>query len=228
MAPQNTLPPYNRGMARPGSPPQRQTLRFCKAFFEVSDRLETRQRLLSAGALELVGPAGTQSEAADLWYRWDEPSEATSPPAISFLIRITGHRLVLEGPTGAAVGRGWRALDAQLRPHARARVAAGDDLGRFLPRQRRHSADRPESWSREHQDRVLQEFYAAFCQRWARQPHPQLDGKTPLEAASDPTLSSRLDALLSRMEKVEERRRERHMASISVEELKRTLGKGAS
>lgn len=208
------------------APPQRQMLRFFKAFFEVLDIDATRDRLLSAGALELVGPYSERGASAhDLWYRWHAPRPAnrTDNPGLAFLIRITRRRLVLEGPNAPAVGRGWRELDALLRPHARARVAAGDDLARFLPRQRRHCADRPESWNRDHQEQVLREFYAAFCGRWARQPHPQLDGKTPVEAATDPALRARLEQLLCRMERIEEQRHERRLQGISVAELRETV-----
>lgn len=208
------------------APPQRQMLRFFKAFFEVFDIDATRDRLLSAGALELVGPSSERAVSShDLWYRWHPPGPAKRGDnlGLAVLIRITRRRLVLEGPNASAVGTAWRELDALLRPHARARVAAGDDLARFLPRQRRHSADRPESWNRDHQEQVLREFYAAFCGRWARQPHPQLDGKTPVEAATDPVLQVRLEQLLCRMERIEEQRQARRLQGISVAELRETV-----
>lgn len=203
--------------------PQRRSLRFCKAFFEVLSFDKTRQRLLAARALEILGPASDRGDA-EYWYRWDEPDGDRAHVPVSYLIRLTARRLVLEGPSPAAIGRGWRALDEQLRPYARARVAAGDDLARFLPRQRRHSADRPESWSREHENKVLAEFYAAFCKRWAHQPHPLLGGRTPLEASGDPSLRNCLEQVLRRMERLEEQRRARRMPGFSVADLRRTVG----
>ena len=174
-------------MASTESRSQRAQLRFCKAFFEVRDAVSTHERLLAVGAQELDGGnAGEAGDASDRWYWWQEPPTGEGVPQASFLLRMRGRRLVVEGPTAVSLGRGWRALDEHLRPHARARVAAGDDLARFLPRPRPHSADRPESWSREHEQRVLREFYAAFCDRWARQPHPRLDGLSPLEASMRP------------------------------------------
>lgn len=199
--------------------PQRHELRFAKAFFEVRDRPGTHARLLGAGALEL----SDGSADADRWYLWQEESRGSGRPRHRFLVRMRGQRLVLEGPDAAAVGRGWRQLDRALRPLSVARVAAGDDLARFLPRQRLHSADRPESWSREHEAQVLGEFYAAFCERWVRTPHPRLGGASPRTAASDPSLRPTLELLLARMERVEQERRARMMPSICVRELRGIL-----
>lgn len=215
--------PYPRiiaAMATMDTRPQRQRLRFCKAFFELRDAGEVHARLLADGALEL-DPAGDPSLR---WYLWQEPTAGAGGRRARFLVRLRGGRLVLEGPDPASVGRGWRELDRLLRPAAEARVAAGDDLGRFLPRKRRHSADRPESWDRAHEARVLREFYAVFCERWSSTPHPRLDGLTPREAATRPELRSELEALLHRMERVEEERRGRGMPSFSVEELRRAVG----
>ncbi len=205
----------SESMARP----QRQDLRFCKAFFEILDRTATCRALDRAGAVEFVGG---DDILADRWYRWDRP-EPAGDVAVSFLVRLTSTRLVLEGPTPESVGRGWRVLDELLQPHARARVAAGDDLGRFLPRPRKHSADRPESWSKEHERRVLQEFYAAFVRRWTNLPHPRLDGRTPRQAATDPALAPDLERLLQRMARVEEERRARGIPGISVDRLRAAL-----
>ena len=199
--------------------PQRRELRFAKAFFEVRDHPGTHARLLESGALEL----SDGSAEADRWYLWQEEPRAPGSPRHRFLVRMCGRRLVLEGPDAAAVGRGWRQLDRALRPMAVARVAAGDDLARFLPRPRRHSADRPESWSREHEARVLEEFYAAFCARWICTPHPRLGGASPRAAAVDPALRPMLELLLERMERVETERRARMMPSISVDELRDIL-----
>jgi hypothetical protein len=201
-------------MERP-APPQRQTLSFFKAFFEVFDLPDTKRRLERAGALEVGEPAA----GGDLWLYWQEPP-LTGIPRATFLIRLRGSRMVLEGPTAEAVGRGWRALEADLGPAAKPRVAAGDDLGRFLPSKRSHSADRPESWGRGHEREVLAEFYAAFCDRWTRLPQARLDGRTPSEAASDPELRPRLEALLDGMEKIEQQRRARGLDSFIVADLR--------
>lgn len=199
--------------------PQRQRLHFCKAFFELRDAADVHRRLLASGALEL----DAEGDPTLRWYVWQEPPTRPGVPRARFLVRLRGGRLVLEGPDPESVGRGWRELDRLLRPAAVARVAAGDDLKRFLPRQRRHSADRPESWDREHEEQVLREFYAAFCRRWAASPHPRLAGLTPAEAAGDPEIRPALEALLARMERVEVERRTRGMPSFSVEELRRAV-----
>jgi hypothetical protein len=199
---------------------QRDDLRFAKAFFEVFDRPGTHARLLASGALEL----SDGSADADRWYLWrDERPAADASRGARFLVRLRERRLVLEGPSPEAVGRGWRALERALKPCSVARVAAGDDLARFLPRHRRHAADRPESWSPEYEAQVLGEFYAVFCRRWAATPHPRLDGRSPLDAARDPALRPRLEELLARMDRVEEERRARRMPSISVGDLRNTL-----
>lgn len=207
-------------MDRP-TPPQRQTLRFAKAFFEVFDAARTVELLAGVGAQEIGDPAAE----TDRWFYWQEPVTRDSPRA-TFLIRLRDARMVLEGPSAEAVGRGWRALEPSLEPAARPRVAAGDDLGRFLPRRRKHSADRPESWNREHERKVLDEFYAAFCDRWTRLPQARLDGRSPREAAADPALRQQLDRLLSTMERVEEERRARGLPSFSVDDLRAALDGG--
>lgn len=213
----------HRIIRRMGTPtgPQRRQLRFCKAFFEVREPAALGSLLTEAGAIEL----GTGGEGApmDAWYLWEEPPTRPGVPRARFVIRLRDRRLVLEGPTAASVGRGWRALDRQLRPAAVARVAAGDDLGRFLPAKRKHSADRPESWSREHERKVLREFYSVFCRRWATTPHRRLAEKTPLQASKDERLRPELLALLERMEAIEEKRRDRGMQTFSVDDLRRTV-----
>lgn len=196
------------------SPPQRTNLRFCKAFFEIEDSSATHERLLEAGAQELV------ADTTQRWYLWNPP-DATVPSA--FLVRTRGPRLVLEGPDPVAVGRAWRQLDKQLRPAARARVAVGDDLSRFLPRPRRRTADRPESFSAEHEAQVLAEFHAALCVRWADVPQQRLNGMTPRQAASDHAGQALLEELLRRMRIVEGERRSRGMAAVSVDELERSV-----
>ena len=194
--------------------PQRANLRFCKAFFEIDDGTATHDRLLAAGAQEIVADTNQR------WYLWNPP-DAKSPSA--FLVRTRGPRLVLEGPDPDAVGRAWRQLDEQLRPAARARVAVGDDLSRFLPKPRRRTADRPESFSREHEAQVLAEFHAALCVRWADAPQRRLNGMTPRQAAQDRDGQSLLDELLRRMRIVEEERRSRGMPAVSVDELERSV-----
>ena len=196
--------------------PQRTSLRFCKAFFEVRDPLGLRRRLRSVGAFALAETAGERA-----WFAW---TPAPPSPGVTYLLRIAGARLVLEGPTPEAVADGWRRLDEIVRPAARALVAAGDDLQRFLPRPRRHSGDRPESWDPEYTRRVLGEFYAAVRRRWADLPHRALAGRTPRQAALDPFLRPRLEALLRRMQQVEVRRRERLQPTpLSVEALRDSL-----
>jgi hypothetical protein len=194
--------------------PQRANLRFCKAFFEIEDRSVTHDRLLAAGAQELV------SDTSQRWYLWNPPD---ADVASAFLVRTRGPRLVLEGSDPVAVGRAWRQLDKQLRPAARARVAVGDDLSRFLPKTRRRTADRPESFSAEHEARVLAEFHAALCLRWADAPQRRLNGMTPRQAAADRAGQSLLDELLRRMRIVEEERRSRGMAAVSVDALERSV-----
>lgn len=204
--------------------PQRHSLQFCKAFFEVHDGPSTHDRLVDAGAIEMSAPE--RGGLVDRWYLWREgPGSGTQQAA--FLLRLRPHRMVLEGPTPAAVGRGWRELDKQVRPHATATVAAGDRLDRFLPRKRAHSGDRPESWSAEHENKVLAEFYAAFCHRWANTPHGLLDGRTPRQAADDESLAQRLESLLARMDHLEEERLTRGMASFSAQELRAAVFPGA-
>jgi len=202
--------------ALPG-PPQRQSLRFCKAFFEVTDAEATATALERAGAIQVAEPD------ADRWFTWQEPPRDAGLPRARFLLRLRSGRMVLEGPTPDSVGRGWRALEPWLKPHAQARVAAGDDLGRFVPRKRRHSGDRPESWDPSHEAQVLAEFYAAFCDRWIRLPHGALDGMSPAQAAADPAMSDRVEALLQRMERIEQERVSRGMASFSVDGLRGAL-----
>jgi hypothetical protein len=194
--------------------PQRANLRFCKAFFEIEDRPATHDRLLAAGAQELV------TETNQRWYLWNPPDAMTSS---AFLVRTRGPRLVLEGPDAGSVGRAWRQLNDQLQPAARARVAVGDDLSRFVPKPRRRTADRPESFSAEHEAQVLAEFHAALCVRWADAPQQRLNGMTPRQAASDRAGQSLLEELLRRMRIVEEERRSRGMASVSVDELERSV-----
>jgi len=194
--------------------PQRAILRFCKAFFEIEDGSATHDRLLAAGAQELVADTNQR------WYLWNPPDADTIS---AFLVRTRGARLVLEGPDSVAVGRAWRQLDEQLRPAARARVAVGDDLSRFLPKPRRRTADRPESFSAEHEAQVLAEFHAALCVRWADAPQQRLNGMTPRQAASDRAGQSLLEELLRRMRIVEEERRSRGMAAVSVDELERSV-----
>jgi len=208
-------------MSVPQTLPQRASLRFCKAFFEVMDAVATHERLLSLGAQELS--EGTTESSVDRWYWWQVGPAAGNQIRDALLLRLRPARLVLEGATAASVGQGWRLLDRQLRPHARARVAARDDLARFVPGRRHHSADQPESWDAEYETRVLAEFYAAFAARWARQPHSRLDGLSPLEALQHPGKRPRVDELLARMERVEEERRLRGMASFAVEDLRRAV-----
>lgn len=215
-------PPIIVGMSARLPAPQRDRLRFFKAFFEVHDEQSVRDRLLGAGAVPL--DAGLSE--SDGWFLWQESAPPPPTPRARFLLRQRGRRLVLEGPSAASVGRGWRELERRLGSAASARVAAGDDLGRFLPRQRRHSADRPESWSREYQNRVLAEFYSVFRSRWAATPHPRLEGRTPREAAEIPALRAALEALLERMEKVEAERVQRDLPAISVSDLRGDLGMG--
>ncbi len=207
--------PYNRPMsASRSTQPQRANLRFCKAFFEIEDGPATHARLLATGAQELVAHTNQR------WYLWNPPEADT---AQTFLVRTRGLRLVLEGPDPAAVGRAWRQLDEQLLPAARARVAVGDDLSRFLPKPRRKTADRPESFSPEHEARVLAEFHAALCVRWADAPQQRLNGMTPREAAADQAGQSLLDELLRRMRIVEEERCSRGMPAVSVDALERSV-----
>ncbi len=206
-----------RRMSAPLTSPQRSSLRFCKAFFEVDDLAATHESLLALGAQELSEATG--DGAVDRWYWWQDAGLGGD----AFLLRLRHTRLVLEGATAGSVGRGWRALDQHLRPHAKARVAAGDDLARFVPRRRPHTADRPESWSPEHEALVLVEFYASFAARWARQPHARLDGLSPLEALEVPDKRGCVDQLLARMTRIEEERRLRGMASFAVEDLRRAV-----
>lgn len=213
---------YNPGMDTRSHRPQRHGLRFCKAFFEVQDQEMTRTRLARAGAMPVGG--GRDDET---WYWWQEPPRPSTGDRAAFFIKLRKARLVLEGPTAAAVGRGWRALHQRLEPAARARVAAGDDLGRFVPRPRRRSADRPETLGPEEERQVLREFYAAFGRRWARTPHAYLDGHTPAEARSDPELEPALEELLARMERLEDQRRARGMPSFSSEALREAVAEAA-
>jgi hypothetical protein len=194
--------------------PQRANLRFCKAFFEIADHTATHDRLLAAGAQELV------ADTSQRWYLWNPPDEASGS---GFLVRTRGSRLVLEGPDPTAVGRAWRQLEEQLRPAALARVAVGDDLSRFLPKPRRRTADRPESFSAEHEAQVLAEFHAALCVRWADVPQQRLNGMSPREAAADRAGQPLLEELLRRMRIVEEERVSRGMATVSVDELERSV-----
>ena len=205
----------------PPTLPQRSSLRFCKAFFEVTNSAATHERLLSLGAQELSEPSG--DAAADRWYWWHGERGDGDASYDAFLLRLRPARLVLEGATAGSVGRAWRVLDQELRPHARARVAARDDLTRFVPGRRQHSADRPETWSAEHEARVLAEFYALFAARWARQPHARLGGMSPLEALQHPEKRPCVDELLGRMERLEEERRQRGMESFAVEDLRRAV-----
>ncbi len=194
--------------------PQRANLRFCKAFFEIEDGQAAHDRLLAVGAQELV------ADMDQRWYLWNPPDAKS---ASAFLVRTRGPRLVLEGPDPVAVGRAWRQLDEQLRPAAQARVAVGDDLARFLPKPRRRTADRPESFSAEHEAQVLAEFHAALCVRWADAPQQRLNGMTPRQAAADGAGQALLDELLRRMRIVEEERRSRGMPAVSVDELERSV-----
>ncbi len=208
-------------MSAPLTSPQRSSLVFCKAFFEVDDAVATHQALLALGAQELSDTAGDGS--AHRWYWWHDDAKPGSASGDAFLLRLRDNGLVLEGATAGAVGRGWRSLDQQLRPHARARVAARDDLARFLPGRRSHVADRPESWSSDYEAQVLAEFYASFAARWARQPQSRLDGMSPLEARQVPEKRERVEQLLARMARVEEERRRRGMASFAVDDLRRAV-----
>ncbi len=200
---------------------QRSSLRFCKAFFEVTDNAATHECLLRLGAQELSEAIG--DAATECWYWWYGGRDDADRRYDAFLLRLRPARLVLEGATAASVGRGWRVLDQQLRPHARARVAARDDLARFVPGRRQHSADRPETWSAGHEARVLAEFYASFAARWARQPHSRLGGMSPLDALRHPAKRACVDELLARMERLEEERRQRGMQSFAVEDLRRAV-----
>jgi hypothetical protein len=194
--------------------PQRANLRFCKAFFEIEDGPATHERLLGVGAQELV------ADTDQRWYVWHPPEAAF---AGGFLVRTRGPRLVLEGPSPEAVGRAWRQLDELLQPMANARVAVGDDLARFLPRPRKRTADRPESFSPEHEAQVLAEFHAALYVRWADAPQQRLQGMTPRQAALHPEGQALLEELLRRMRIVEEERTGRGMPSVSVDELENSV-----
>ncbi|NKB89913.1 MAG: hypothetical protein GKS06_17000 [Acidobacteria bacterium] len=196
-----------------GTRPQRANLRFCKAFFEIREADGTRDRLLDAGAQELL------SDAERRWYVWYPPDAF----AQGFLIRTRGSRLVLEGPNPGAVGRAYRQLDDLLQPVAEARVAVGDDLGRFVPRPRIRTADRPENFSKEHEAQVLAEFHSALYSRWADAPQQRLQGMTPRQAAVDPTGQRLLADLLQTMRAVEEERTARGMPTVSVDELERSV-----
>jgi hypothetical protein len=202
-------------MSSPPQAPQRANLRFCKAFFEILEPDATHARLLEAGAQVLV------VETDRAWYVW-HPS-ATRLAGQAFLVRTRGLRLVLEGADPVAVGRAWRNLDEQLQPAAKARVAVGDDLARFVPRPRKRTADRPENFAPEHEANVLREFYASLCTRWADLPQQRLDGMTPRQAAVDPRGQQLLEELLRRMRLVEEERVSRGMPSVSVDELERSV-----
>ena len=180
----------------------------------MEDCSATHDRLLAAGAQELVADTNQR------WYLWNPPDAGAE---IAFLVRTRGSRLVLEGPDAASVGRAWRQLDEQLQPAARARVAVGDDLARFLPKPRRRTADRPESFSAAHEATVLAEFHEALCVRWADLPQQRLEGMTPRQAASDRTGQALLDELLRRMRIVEEERRSRGMPTVSVDALERSV-----
>lgn len=206
-------------MSRP-TPPQRHSLRFCKAFFEILQADATHAALIAAGAELMVEAPG-----GDRWYAWREPDRGSphhGAPA-TFLLRVSATRLVLEGPTPATVGRGWRSLQPLVAPHAVPRVAAGDDLHRFVGRSRRLAADRPETWDRDYEIRVLAEFYSAFCSRWAEQPQARLDGLSPRQAASVPHLRPALVELLTRLERIQRERQERGMASIDIDALRGEL-----
>jgi hypothetical protein len=194
--------------------PQRGSLRFCKAFFEVADPGGVRLGLAELGAQELPG------DETGHWYVWHLAEERLAAP---FLIRIRERRLVLEGPDPGAVGIAWRRLDEALGSAATARVAAGDDLQRFLPKARVRTADRPETFGPEHEAKVLAEFHAAVYARWADTTQARLGGLTPREAAGDPDAQALLATLLSTMRIVEKERRDRGMPAISVDELETTL-----
>ncbi len=212
---------YNLPMTAPKTLPQRASLRFCKAFFEVGDVAATHERLLDLGAQELSGAPG--DAPADRWYWWHGEPVGSDGACDAFLLRLRAARLVLEGATAGSVGRGWRTLDQKLRPHARARVAARDDLARFVPGQGRHTSDQPETWNAEHEAKVLAEFYAAFAARWARQPHARLDGMSPLEAVRHADKRELVDELLARLARIEEERRQRGIQSFAVEDLRRAV-----
>lgn len=211
---------YSVAMHRP-SPPQRQRLQFCKAFFEVSDASAAGDALVEGGAQLLV-----EAPDGDRWFAWTEPADSRAAARATFLLRMRGTRLVMEGPSPDAVGRGWRSLQPLLRPHAEPRVAAGDDLHRFVGRPRRLAADRPETWDRDYERRVLREFYAAFCARWASQPQERLQGMTPREAAAVPHMRPLLEELLARLARVQEEREQRGMPAIDVAALRAEVALG--
>ena len=200
---------------------QRSRLRFCKAFFEVVDPAAIHERLLRLGAQELGG--ASDEAPVNRWYWWHGEFSKGNHGRDGVVLRLYPERLVLEGATARLVSRGWRALDEELRPLARARVAARDDLARFVPGQRPYIADQPDTWDVKHEARVLAEFYTSFATRWARQPQARLDGMSPLEAVCYPEKRAWVHELLSRMQRVEEERRQRGMASFAVEDLRRAV-----
>lgn len=206
------------------TPSQRRTLRFCKAFFEVND-LEDTRRLLAVHEIEPLSAASVPQRAGCTWYLWETAPGEVEPGGAVFWLRLFRNRLVLEGPDPRALGRGWRRLAEIVEGAATPRVAAGDDLARFLPRPRRRSADRPETLSKEEQETILREFYAAFHGRWIEQPQAALGGLSPRQAMERPELREIVEELLARLERIEEQRRKRGQASFSVDRLRQLLAR---
>jgi hypothetical protein len=201
--------------------PQRSTLRFCKAFFEVEDAVDVRRRLEALGAYPLGATDGRGTGPLVLW--WEAGADAGDLAGTPFVVRLFARRMVLEGPTASAVAAGWRYAAEILAGACTPRVAAGDDLGRFLPRPGKRSRDRPETLDREQEDRVLGEFYAAFAERWITTPHPCLGGRTPAEARRDRSLAAALDDVLAALEAIEEARSERGQPCFSVDRIRTAL-----
>ena len=210
-----------------------QVLRFCRAFFEIVDGAETARRLrVLAEAIEPSGDLAEGSWSGDgvvrsrvgvHWFLW-EPDRARPREGAPFLIRLHPTRLVLEAASGDQLARGWRLLDERLRPAARARVAAGDELTAYAPRPPPGGRDDPDSYSPAQREEILREVYARYEQQWAVTPQPRLDGLTPREAAARPELQGRLLEMLDRLQKVEEERVRRGQLSFSVDTLRRSVG----
>lgn len=215
-------PPIMGVMHEPATP-QRDALRFCKAFFEILDPREAQRRLVEIGAYPVGGPATEPASDDPVWLWWLADDDSGPLAGTPFLVRMFRDRMVLEGPSAWAVGLGWRLIADTLEGAAVPRVAAGDDLARFLPQARKRSHDRPETLSPEQERRVLREFYDAFAERWIRTPHPRLGGRTPLEAVHDSGLRDTLDNVLESLSAVEEARRERGQPCFSMERIRMAL-----
>lgn len=220
-------------------------LHFCRARFAVADPLAVRALLDEAEEFNFAGTS--EEDPLALHYNWllrgrSQVPEASKPQR--GIMATTTWTAGVDGPSYRSLGDvllwPWQ---LELRCISKERLRAGKSLLKeILGRSIRHLGDehadmealledteelpsprprRPLSKAEQSiQRRMLAEQRAA----WLNTPMPALGGKTPREAAGDPSLRGELEEILKSIEYMEEQKRRAGELAEDIADLRRELG----